>query len=102
MQWATVRTLVELLARIGRDDDAARLYGAMRASPSAPPLAGADAARISAAMASLRHRSGPAMFTRLCTEGAGLSDDEALDLALACCGSGRLGNDPAGGPVTAT
>lgn len=86
MQWATVRTLVELLVRMGRDDDAARLYGAMSASASAPPLAGADAARISAALTSMRRRLGQARFARLCTEGAGLSEDEALDHARACVG----------------
>jgi predicted ATPase/DNA-binding SARP family transcriptional activator len=102
MQWATVRTFVELLARMGRDDDAARLYGAMSASASAPPLAGADATRISEALDSLRRRLGQARLARLCTEGAGLSDDKALDHALACCVSSRLDNDPARWPVTVT
>jgi tetratricopeptide (TPR) repeat protein len=102
MQWATVRTLIELLARIGRDEDAARLYGAMSASASAPPLAGADAARISDALVSLRRRLGQARFARLCTEGAGLSDDEALDHALACCGPPAPVAAGAGQPVTVT
>jgi ATP/maltotriose-dependent transcriptional regulator MalT len=103
MQWATVRTLIELLARIGRDDDAARLYGAMTASASAPPLAGADATRIADTLVTLRRRLGGARFGQLRAEGAGLSDDEALAHAHACCRSVAPRRPPAGdATLTAT
>jgi hypothetical protein len=71
MQWTTLRTLVELLTRLGRDAEAALLYGAMTASATASPLAGADAARIAEAMRA---------------RGAALSDSEAVAFALECVG----------------
>ncbi|MGH9185082.1 MAG: ATP-binding protein, partial [Acidimicrobiales bacterium] len=43
-QWTTVRTLIETLTRQGADEPATTLYGALTASPSAPPLIGLDAA----------------------------------------------------------
>jgi predicted ATPase/DNA-binding SARP family transcriptional activator len=86
MQWATLRTLIELLARLERDAEAATLYGAMLASATAPPLAGADAGRIAAAVAALRTRLGDDRFEALRAEGATLSDNDAVAFALGCVG----------------
>jgi predicted ATPase/DNA-binding SARP family transcriptional activator len=86
MQWATLRTLVELLVRVGRHAEAAVLHGAMTASPTAPPLAGADAARIGAAVAAARARLGAQRFAAASAEGAALSDAEAVAFARACVG----------------
>jgi predicted ATPase/DNA-binding SARP family transcriptional activator len=96
MQWATLRNLVVLLARMGRDDEAARLYGAMVASSSAPPPAGADATRLADALAAVRSRLGEPVLAARCAEGAALTDDEALVEALACC-RGLPGVVPSGG-----
>lgn len=97
MQWTTLRTLVELLARLARDLDAARLYGAMTASQTASPLAGADAARIAEAVAAVRSRLGDERFEAMRAAGASLSDGEAVAFALECVGrrSGGLPAQPA-------
>ncbi|WP_214370602.1 BTAD domain-containing putative transcriptional regulator [Pseudonocardia sp. H11422] len=86
MLWATLRTLVELLARVGRDAEAAVIYGAMTASATAPPLAGADVTRIGEAVAAMRIRLGAGRFATACADGAALSDGEAVAFALACVG----------------
>jgi hypothetical protein len=90
MQWATLRTLIELLARLGRHADAAVLYGALRASTTAPPLVGTDAVRIAAAVDASRRRLGRERFEALSAQGAGLSDAEAVAFAMACV-TGRRG-----------
>jgi tetratricopeptide (TPR) repeat protein len=86
MQWTTLRTLVELLTRLGRDADAALLLGAMTASATASPLVGADAARIAEAVATMRARLGDERFEALRTRGAALPDSEAVAFALECVG----------------
>ncbi len=86
MQWATLRTLIELLVRLGSDADAAVLYGAMNASPTAPPVAGADKVRIGQAVATARSRLGDERFDALGAEGTRLSDNDAVPFALRCVG----------------
>jgi predicted ATPase/DNA-binding SARP family transcriptional activator len=86
MQWTTLRTLVELLTRLGRDADAALLLGAMTASATASPLVGADAARIAEVVATMRARLGDERFEALRARGAALSDSEAVAFALECVG----------------
>jgi hypothetical protein len=86
MQWATLRTLIELLARLERDAQAAVLYGAMLASAAAPPLAGADAGRIAEAVAALKSRLGDERFEALHADGAAMSDNDAVAFALGCVG----------------
>jgi tetratricopeptide (TPR) repeat protein len=86
MQWTTLRTLVELLTRLGRDAQAAVLYGAMKATATATPLAGADAARMAEAVAIMRRRLGDERFEAIRSEGASLSDGEAVAYALECVG----------------
>ena len=97
MQWTTLRTLVELLARLGRDADAAVLYGAMTASATASPLAGADEARIAEAVATMRARLGEEGFAAARARGAALADSDVVAFALAC-----VDRAPAGGDGTAT
>jgi hypothetical protein len=83
-QWATLRTLIELLTRLGHDEDAATLYGAMTASATAPPVAGADKVRIGEAVAALRVRLGDERFEALRADGAELSDNAAVAFARRC------------------
>jgi predicted ATPase/DNA-binding SARP family transcriptional activator len=83
LQWATLRTLIELLARLGRHADAVVLHGALQASMAAPPVVGADAVRISRAIGASRRRLGHERFAALDAEGAGMSDDDAVAFALA-------------------
>ena len=56
--WVTLRTLIEVLARVGRAAPAAVLHGALGASPTATPLVGADAARLAVIEDGLRHALG--------------------------------------------
>jgi predicted ATPase/DNA-binding SARP family transcriptional activator len=80
-QWTTVRTLIESLARVGHDEPAAVLSGALAASPAALPLVGPDAGRMRQAGATLAARLGAPRFAELTAEGASLGDDRALAYA---------------------
>jgi predicted ATPase len=86
MQWTTVRTLIELLTRLGRDAEAVSLYGAMTASATASPLAGADAIRIAEAVQTLRARLGNERFEAAQARGSAMSDNDAVAFALDCVG----------------
>ena len=82
-QWLTIRTLIETFTRVGRDEEAAILYGALAASPTATPVTGADAARLASAQAVLAERIGADRVRCLLTQGAGFSDEQAVEYALA-------------------
>ncbi len=92
-QWTTVRTLVETLTRLGRDEQAAILHGALLASPSAPPLIGPDAVRMDDAVTTLAARLGRDRLGHLRAHGAGLGDDAAIAYALRCTVDDRIGGD---------
>jgi hypothetical protein len=81
-QWLTVRTLIETFARIGRDDEAAILYGALTTRRTATPVTGADAVRLAEALSALRERLGADRVQALLAEGATLGDQQALEYAL--------------------
>ena len=83
-QWTTIRSLIETLSLVGRDEAAAILYGALAASPNALPLIGTDAARIDGVVTTLEARLGRSRFERLAAEGAGLGDEAALAYARRC------------------
>jgi predicted ATPase/DNA-binding SARP family transcriptional activator len=97
MQWTTLRTLIELLARLGRDTEAVSLYGAMTASATASPLAGADGIRIAQAVQTLRAHLGDERFETAQARGAAMSDNDAVAFALDCVGGrpGTLAVEPA-------
>jgi predicted ATPase/DNA-binding SARP family transcriptional activator len=80
-QWVALRTAVVLLRRLGQDESAATLYGALRASRAAIPPVGADAARLDAAVAELTGRLGAGRFAAAMAQGARLSDDDAVAFA---------------------
>jgi hypothetical protein len=77
-QWTTIRTLIETLTRERADEPAATLYGALMASPSAPPLIGSDATRMEAAVRALRTRLGDHRCNELISAGAALGDEAAI------------------------
>lgn len=56
--WTGLRSLVPLLARLGADEDAARVLGAVCHAPGAAPAYGADADRLAAARTTLADRLG--------------------------------------------
>ena len=81
--WTTMRTLVEALARAGRDADAAVLLGAVRATASGSPIRGADAERLASVESELRARLADVTFDELIAEGASLGDEAAVARAMA-------------------
>jgi hypothetical protein len=81
-QWTAVRNVVELLARVGADEDAAVLHGAVTSRATAPPVWGADAAHLGAARDALLERLGRPHFAELAATGADLSDQDVV--ARAC------------------
>jgi predicted ATPase len=85
-QWTTIRTLIETLTRLGRDEPAAMLHAALTASPTALPIIGPDATRLDQAAATLEARLGHDRFEQLTATGAALGDDAAIAYARQCCG----------------
>ena len=79
--WVTLRTLIEVLARVGHAAPAAVLHGALGASPTATPLVGADAARLALVEYGLRGALGEE-FAGTDTRGAGLGDVGAVSYAV--------------------
>lgn len=80
-QWTTVRTLIETLTRHEADEPAALLYGALTASPSAPPIIGIDATRMDHAVGAFKARLGEQRYNELLTTGAALGDEAAIAYA---------------------
>jgi predicted ATPase/DNA-binding SARP family transcriptional activator len=81
-QWTTMRMLIETLVRVGADEPAAVLYGALAASETAPPIVGADVARMAEAVRAMRSRLGAGRFAALEAEGAGMGGDGVIAYAL--------------------
>lgn len=80
-QWVALRTAVGLLTRLGEDEAAATLHGALRASRAAIPSVGAEAERLDAAVADLTARLSTERFADATARGATLSDDDAVAFA---------------------
>ncbi len=86
-QWTMLRSLVVTLVRLGRDEPAAVLYGAMEASPAAAPLFGADARRLAGALEAVEQRAGRDQVMAWVGRGRRLGDDGVIELARAVAGS---------------
>ena len=82
-QWTMLRSLVTTLARLGRDEPAAVLYGALKASQTAAPLFGADTARLAEAVERIEERAGRRQLAAWVERGRRLCDDEVLAFARA-------------------
>ena len=81
-QWVTMRTLVDLLARVGASHDAAVLYGAVASASSGAPPYGADAGRLQESAAWLRSQLTAAQFRACVEDGERLDGGQVVDLAL--------------------
>lgn len=82
-QWTTLRNLILLLTRVGEDEAAATLIGAVQTSSTAATAYGADAERMADAEARLRDRlSGPQYETRW-SLGKQMREHEVVGYALA-------------------
>ena len=80
-QWTTLRNLVPLLVRLGADEPAALLSGALRTADTGGPAFGDDAVRIAEADQTLTARLGPDAFHALAERGGAMSGEEAISLA---------------------
>jgi hypothetical protein len=98
--WITLRILIETLDRVGEMAPAAVLYGALVASPTAPPLVGADATRLSAVLDHLGRELGEEELRCHQEHGAGLGDNGAVAFALeaihSILGSATAAHPPSG------
>ena len=81
-QWITIRTLIDLLARVGASQDAAPLYGAVTSATTGAPPYGADAALLRLSEARLRDQLTAAEFRDCTQRGALLDSHQVIDLAL--------------------
>ncbi|HEV7863565.1 MAG TPA: hypothetical protein VGR20_12725, partial [Acidimicrobiia bacterium] len=81
-QWVTLRTLVDLLVRVGADRDAAILYGAVETARTGARPFGADQAMLRGAATELNARLGEDTFRRFAAEGAILTENEVVTVAL--------------------
>ena len=96
-QWVTLRTLVDLLARVGAVHDAAVLYGAVTSARTGGPAFGGDEQILRQVEARLREQLGDPGFRRSREEGEALADDEVIGRALeairraARAGAGAVG-----------
>jgi len=83
-QWPALRNVVDLLVRVGADEPAAVLLGAVSATRrTAAPVYGADEGRLRAARRALTSRMGAAAVAAAAARGAALDDDAAVAFASA-------------------
>jgi predicted ATPase/DNA-binding SARP family transcriptional activator len=82
-QWTTVRNVIELLARIGADEPAAVLHGALASRTASAPTFGADAERLDRSRRLVAERVGAAAWAAAVDQGRRLSDDEVVRYARA-------------------
>ncbi|HEX9042812.1 MAG TPA: BTAD domain-containing putative transcriptional regulator [Trebonia sp.] len=80
--WVTLRTLIDLLARVGACHDAAILYGAAASPSSGVPLYGDDADLLRQTAALLRDQLTETEFRSCVERGEELGGVQVVDLAL--------------------
>ena len=80
--WVTIRTLIDLLTRVGACHDAATLYGAAASASSGAPPYGADADRLRQTAALLRDHLTDTEFRSCTDKGEQLDGAQVIDLAL--------------------
>ena len=86
-QWTTVRNVIELLVRIGADEPAAVLHGALAGRATSTPTFGADAARLDGSRRLLAERIGAAAWAAAVDRGSRLGDDDVVRYARTALGS---------------
>lgn len=80
--WVTLRTLIDLLTRVGACHDAAILYGAAASASSGAPPYGADADLLRETAALLRDQLTETEFRSCIEKGEELDGAQVIDLAL--------------------
>lgn len=81
-QWTMLRSIVALLARLGRHRDAAALVGAVRTTVAGHRIFGADEAALHELGLRLRDAMGDDDYEAALPEGAALDGDAAVERAL--------------------
>lgn len=79
--WVGLRSLAELLARVGADRTAAVLLGAVLDGSTGPPVYGADAERLAELAAALEDRLGAGDLAAARSRGQAMAAAEVLDFA---------------------
>ncbi len=82
-QWTMLRSLITTLVRLGRDEPAAVLYGALQASHTAPPLFGADRERLTDVVRRLEERAGTQQVAAWMEQGSRLDETDVVAYARA-------------------
>jgi hypothetical protein len=80
-QWVTLRNVAELLDRLGLEAQAAVLLGAIDAAPTAPPVYGAQATRLSELRDRLEVQLEQGGMRVATDQGAAMIDDEVVNYA---------------------
>ena len=81
--WVAIRTVITLLVRAAAVEDAAVLLGGAQSARTGAPSFGVDAATMLDAAEQLRQALGDETFERLLGSGQSMSEDEALQFAVA-------------------
>jgi predicted ATPase len=85
-QWTMLRSFVTTLARLGRNEPAAVLYGALNASRTAPPPFGDDAERLAGVLKTIEGRASRRQLEDWLERGRQLRDDDVVAFARAAAG----------------
>jgi predicted ATPase/DNA-binding SARP family transcriptional activator len=80
-QWVALRTAIRLLTRLGEDEAAVTLHGALESSRAAMRPVGAEAEAHDAVVAAAADRLGRDRFAAASAHGATLSDDDVVAFA---------------------
>ncbi|CCG04190.1 BTAD domain-containing putative transcriptional regulator [Blastococcus saxobsidens] len=80
--WTTLHNLVVLLERVGADEAAAVLHGAVCTATTGAPPFGADADRLQVAAVALRRSLGEETFAAADTRGRCMSDEDVVTFVL--------------------
>ena len=93
--WVTLRTVIDLLAKVGAYRDATLLYGACESTHAGVPPFGSDAAMMRENGERLRSELGDDDFERYAREGSMMTDDNVIALALGALGRAARHHAPA-------
>jgi hypothetical protein len=96
-QWWMIRHVALLLERLGHDDDAARLYGAVEANSERSFFLMGEEERLAASYERIRERRGGHFLAEAFAAGGRLGLDDAMSAARAALGQAQVEEPP---PVT--
>ncbi|MCK9898985.1 hypothetical protein CC117_08345 [Parafrankia colletiae] len=82
-QWTTLRNTADLLARLGREEDALLMLIAAEADPDAPAVVGVDAEQLAGLVTRLDAHLGDAVASRIRQDAVRLGRVEVVERALA-------------------